>query len=288
MKEEISVGNKRPPEFLEMEDFFLIVWKRKRFIGIATLVMTLVVFGLSLILPKHYEVETGVEIGRVIERKISGASLILVAPQHRIHGILGNKQFPRELETLYGLPDKSITEISASFGMGDLEAFLLGVEAKSSELALTATGKILLFLNNLYKEEFAKSKTAIEEQIKNLDAAIQKMSGELQSLKNHMQQLTIKGKRSPEDAVVVLLYSQIAQKEAYLQLLGEKRLNLKRLKTEITPFRFVSPPIKPEMPSRPKVVVNTAISFAASLIIFLVVAFFLEYLEKIRRKEKNS
>jgi len=292
---------------IELIDIIRVLWKRKKLIISITFLFTLGAVGVSLILPKVYEVSTIIEPG---VRPITDANgqivneVSVVSPDAVKETVLGGA-YDVAIQKKLNIPpvDYPLLKVSLPKNTTLIKMAIESPEPDKAqaildELAAQVGSDIQGKLENEKKKienemESARiSEKAVAEKISLLKKQLDETSRKIEELENNRQK-SMAARNA--DAMSVLLYSnEIQNQQIYLNNLQEKLMDLEtsaktfvvhmeniRLKLAmVKSTRLIKPPSIPEKPIKPKkpliVVLAGVLGFMGSMMI----AFLLEYLER--------
>jgi len=294
-------------EEIELIDIFRILWKRRKLILLGTLLLTIGAAGISLRLPKVYEVSALLEPGIRPIADVNGqivSEMPVVTPDALRENILGGAYDTRVQKKLNIAP-KDYPRINVITPKNTL-LVKISIESSEPEQALSILNELANQAGSDIQEQLESEKSKITSEIKlaqindqSLVEKIKLVEKQLTVITEKMQDLEKNRQKSlasrPTDAMSVLLYSnEIQNQQIYLNSLQEKLKNLEedalgavvktdnlRLKLSlIKGTKLTKPPTIPENPVKPKKSLIVAMAFMLSLIGTMLLAFFLEYLER--------
>lgn len=286
---------------IDLIDLGRILWKRRKFIVLLTVLVTLAAVVLSFTLPKQYEVSAIFEPGK------NSSDVYVIAPEALKEGIVSEAydykirkelniafvDYPKKIKAL--IPKgTSIVKVSIQTDKVDVSVKVL---TKILDLVSDEVDSRLLYEKSKIENEILVAKIrnkSIDERIelnkKQVEATIEKVKN---LEKNKLTALS----KSSDSAMHVLLYSnEIQNQQIYLNDLQEKlknieeesrgadlrvnslELQLKRLKG-MNIMKPVTVSDKPVSPNKKLIVV---LSFMSGLFFSIIFSFFSEYCEKNR------
>lgn len=292
---------------IELIDIIRVLWKRKKLIIFITFLFTLVAMGVSLILPKVYEVSTIIEPGVRPITDTNGQivnEVSVVSPDAVKEAVLGGA-YDVAIQKKLNIPpvDYPLLKVSLPKNTTLIKMAIESPEPDKAqaildELAAQVGSDIQGKLENEKKKienemESARiSEKAVAEKISLLKKQLDETSRKIEELENNRQKSMA---ARTADAMSVLLYSnEIQNQQIYLNNLQEKLMDLEtsaktfvvhmeniQLKLAmVKSTRLIKPPSIPEKPIKPKkpliVVLAGVLGFMGSMMI----AFLLEYLER--------
>lgn len=289
-------------EEIELIDYLRVIWKRRWFIIGGTIASMLAGLTVSLLLPKMYETTLGLKIGEIWGQKGGEEKREIIAlsidDPYRVAEIINSESFLNKVrektsfpKTAYKMKKEKIVVANTIEGGAQLSGkvpLLVNITARANnpekavELASTAADLAI------------KEHTTRFDQMMGKNYAYEKeLEGQIQTNQEKINEmdLTVKKYRSNPQVnapAVILLQAQLEQKQ--VQLLGFIRelrdVRLSNVRSENT--RIVFPPILPKDHVNPKTTLNLLIAGILGLFSSLMLAFFLEYLEQVRLRKKNS
>lgn len=294
-------------EEIELIDIFRILWKRRKLILVGTLLLTIGAAGISLLLPKVYEVSTLLEPGI---RPIADANgqiiseMPVVTPDALRENILGGA-YDARIQKKLNIAPKDYPKIKVVTPKNTL-LVKISIESSKPEQALAILNELVSLAGSDIQEKLESEKSKIGNEIKltqiydqSLVEKIKLVEKQTTAVTAKMQDLEKNRERSmasrTTDAMSVLLYSnEIQNQQIYLNGLQEKLKNLEteaqgssvridnlRLKLSlIKSTSLTKPPSIPDKPVKPKKALIVALAFCLGLMGTMLLAFLLEYFER--------
>jgi capsular polysaccharide biosynthesis protein len=294
-------------EEIELIDIFRILWKRRKLILLGTFFLTIGAAGISLLLPKVYEVSTIIEPAI---RPISddNGQLInempVVTPDALRESILGGA-YDGRIQKKLNITSTDYPKIRVVTPKNTL-LVKITIESSKPEQALAILNELVSQAGNDIQEKLESEKNKVENEIRlaqindhSLVEKIKLFEKQLTIITSKMQDLEKNRQKSlasrPTDAMSVLLYSnEIQNQQIYLNSLQEKLKNVEvdalesvvktdnlRLKLSlIKSTSLTKPPSIPEKPVKPKKALIVALVFSLGLIGTMLLAFLQEYFER--------
>lgn len=273
-------------EEIELIDYLRVIWKRRWLIVGGTLACMIVALAVSLMQPKMYETTLDLKIGQVWQNPIDDPNLVAA--------VINNEPFLDKVREKTGL---SYTAYQMKKGktvaakVVDKAPLLVNVVTrehspkKAVELA-EAVADLVIHEHQLRFDELMSEHIRYE---KDLESQVQAMQREIQEL-----DVTLKQQRTNPQVnapAVILLQAQLEEKQGQLvnfirELREVKSSNASKARSENT--RVILPPPLPEDHVNPKTRLNTMIAGIVGLMAFLMLAFFLEYLDQVKRRERQA
>ncbi len=278
-------------EQIDLIHYFKLLWKRRYLIIAGTLACMVAAFFVSLSMPKIYETSLHLIIGRVGEKSIDDpyrVSEIInsVAYLDEVRGKVMLRQTASEMKNA-----KVVEARTVEGGRKSGVAVPLLVEiitrahspVKAVDLA-EATAEILIQEHKRVFDELMKEHLYYQSELEGQIQAIKKDVRELdQSIKNQRTNPQVSA------PAIILMQAQLEQKQSQLlqfmkELRDVKLSNSSRAYSENT--RIVLPPVIPQKNVRPKIALNVLVAGLSGLIITVLVAFFIEYLDRIKNNSR--
>ncbi len=279
-----------PEEEVELIDYLRVIWKRRWLIVGGTLICMLAALVVSLLLPKVYETSLNLQIGRVWEKPIESpyrvTEIINSEPfLDKVRKKMGLDQTAHEMKTGKVVVAESIEggKISDQ-GNPILVSILTKARTPEKTVELVQTVADLVIQEHKPRfDELISEYVRYEKELKDQIQVIQKEIDELDVILK--RQRTNPKVNAP---AVILLQAQLEQKQSQLlefvrELRDVRMNNTSRARTEKT--QVILPPVLPEDHVTPKTRLNVLIAGIFGLISVLMLAFFLEYLERVKRRE---
>jgi capsular polysaccharide biosynthesis protein len=294
-------------EEIELIDIFRILWKRRKLILLGTLFLTIGAAGISLLLPKVYEVSTIIEPGIRPIADVNGQivnEMPVVTPEALREGILGGA-YDARIQKKLNIAPKDYPKIRVVTPKNTL-LVKISIESSKPEQALAILNELVSLVGSDIQEKLESEKSKIGHEIKltqiydqSLVEKIKLVEKQTTAVTAKMQDLEKNRERSmasrTTDAMSVLLYSnEIQNQQIYLNGLQEKLKNLEteaqgssvridnlRLKLSlIKSTSLTKPPSIPDKPVKPKKPLIVALAFMVGLMGSMLLVFLLEYFER--------
>lgn len=290
---------------IELIDLLRILGKRKKLILLGTLLLTVIAAGVSLLLPKVYEVSAIIEPGRIIEQEKKGTSQAIVPPEEIKENILGEaydnnvrknlnlspSEYPNKFKVIV---PKETTLVKISF------------ETTKPEQGLKILGELMRQVTAAVNEKVDIEKQRMNNDIQLAVIGNKSLVEKISLTKNQMANTTEKIKdletnrkkimvSRGSDAMSILLYSnEVKDQQVYFNNLQEKlneletealgadlRIdNLRLTLSQLKATNLVKPPTVSERPVKPKKSLIVALAFMSGLLGTTLLAFMLEYFER--------
>lgn len=256
---------------VELIDYLNVVWNRKGLIIGGTLVAAAAALVVSLSMPKLYEVSHTLKIGQYASETREDVM------QH-----LGDHRF--------------LENAMAKLNLGETGGEIAGlisidkkinphvryiVQASDPQLATNIAGALAEAIIKIHRPTFDRSMQITKEHEAKLAAMIRIVEVEIEGMKKVLKRIT----EAPEvnAPAVILLQGNIE---------GRQR-NLTSLRTELKGSRLsrvgfknttvIAADTPPQHPVKPRVKLNVALASTLGLMMFTFLAFFLEYLQNVRK-----
>jgi len=287
---------------INLVDLFLILWKRRVMIITLTLLLTFIAVGISLIMPKVYQVTAILEPGRDVKGKV------VVKPQAIRENILGGTYDLLIVEKL-SLPLKEIPQIKVSIPK-QTDLVKISVESSKPQQAVKILHELLVGISVDIQErldiEIKKTKNEIKKAQMEDGFLLEKNTIVKEQIIQIRQKMTVLEQErktalaAPKgDAMAVLLYSnEIQNQEIYFGLqeklaniLNQKSqmaLKIDDIKLKLTGIKGTNinkPPSVPDKPIKPKKTLIVVLAFMLGLMGSIMVAFFAEFMIKVRQQQ---
>jgi len=263
-------------------DYIKVVRKRKWLIVIGTCACILTAGLVSLSLPKTYEAVLDLRIGKVWGTPI--------ADNHLVSQKLSSEAL------LVKVIEKLGPEISSQSLRGTLRTSVLPgglvrlvARANTPPEAVKVVNAVATLVVEEHQDRYDRAMAPYYQYEKDLAGRIKKVESHISGMKATLSHL----QKDPQTSApaVILLQAQLEQKEA--QLVGFVRelrdVNINNhslMKSHMT--QIENPPVEPESPVAPRKKRIVLIAGVLGGMVALFMAFFLEYLEKMREEESGS
>ncbi len=298
---------------IELFDYLNVLWKRKWLIIIPTFVLVVAVGVYSFFLPRVWEVDAIIQPSKYFFQDQEGQfqEYVVDDPEH-IAAQIKQRTYNSLIAAELNLDIRSFPELKAE-NLKDTKLVRISIKEKDVEKA-----KIILYsLFNHLKRDLDKKIDVeikgIEEEIKvnekllnivkqrkkDVEKEMIDIKKRVESLEKEQRLSLKKENRSESESLAMLLYSnEIQQSLKYYselnELLSEKKIeeekinsalgNLNERKRRIDYAQLIQEPTSSLGPVFPKKKRNVMIAGILSLMIFTMLAFFLEYIGKQKLK----
>jgi len=281
-------------EEVELIDYLNVIWKRSGLILGGVVVCMVAAGGVSLLLPKVYETSLDLKMGQLWKRN----SEQVIDNPYRVAEIINSTPFLNQVkekagltQTAYEIKKKRIimakTIAGGKVSLGK-DPVLINIVTKG--YAPQEAVQIAETVSDLIIQEHG---VRFEELLNEYKRYEKELESHVAVIKKELQQLDkiIKGQRvnpAINAPAVILLQAQLEQKQTQLVGLGRELRDVRISNARSENTRVIFPPVLPEIHVYPKLVLNVAIAGIVGLIFVLLLAFFLEYLENVKRREESQ
>jgi len=271
---------------VELIDYLRVIWKRKGLIVGGTLLAAATALVVSLSMPKTYETSRTLKIG------------VLPGGIYRGKGIAGKDIESREA-VIVRLRDhrflrRGIEELQLKLTAKDM-AYRISidpkvnphvryqVQASDSRLATRIADWLAKAIITIHRNVFEKGMSITKAHEEKVTAMIADIETEIRNMKSTLEAIV----KSPDTHTpwVILLQANVDDRERNL---GDLRRELKDSRLSRVGYEntfVIAADVSPHDPIRPKVKLNVALAGTLGLTMFTFLAFFLEYIEKAKRRE---
>jgi uncharacterized protein involved in exopolysaccharide biosynthesis len=292
---------------IELIDIFRVIWKRRNLIILGTFLLTLGAVGITLILPRVYEItaiiEPGIrpiadENGQIINENP------VVSPEALKESILGGA-YDRAIQEKLNISEEKYPDLKVLTSKSTILVKVI-IESSAPDKAVAILNELLVQVSNDIQGKLESEKRKIENEMKLAQISdkavgekttmvakqVANTSAKIQELATDRQKALT---RSSTEAMSLLLYSnEIQNQQIYLNELKGKLKDLEtaalssvvkmdnlRLKVGlIKSTKVIKPPTVPQKPCKPKRVLIVAMASVLGLMGSLLLAFLLEYFER--------
>jgi len=275
-------------DVIDLRELFSILQKRKKLISLVTVFITILAIVYAFLIAKPvYAVKSMIEVGEIDSKPIDNINTIQqkLSYVYKVNAKGVRREFPL------------VKSISVSKKSDNILSLV--IHGKNNEESVKYIQTVISKIETQYKEKTdaytdnqKKLIKLVQEDIKENSISLEQMKEEL----GHYSQKIISLKS--EDAALAGIYAlQIGQKQTELQDLKKYTSELKakdqELKLSITPLMMKPTQIVGdietlEKPIKPKKKLIVVVSFITGLIFSVFLAFFLEFLRGIRKKEDEK
>ena len=300
---------------IELIDFLNIIWKRKWLIILSTLFLVIAAGVISFLLPQKWEIDALIQPSKFLIKTVGGQfeEIVIVDPKQiasQINQATYNNKIAAELNLdirkfpkikAEDLPDTNLVRVSIK--EKDVEKAKLILLSLFNLVKIEPDEKIEVEMRSLEEEIKAnKNKLNIVKQRKNeIEKEMSVVKKRIESLEKEQHLSLKKENRSESESLAMLLYSnEIQQSLVYHntlnELLSSKKIEEENLNLEIENLnerkgrldyaQLIKEPTSSLFPVFPKKKLIILITGILGLLIFTMLAFFLEYIEKQKAESK--
>ena len=272
---------------VELIDYLRVIWKRKGLIVGGTLLAGATALVVSLSMPKTYETSRTLKIGVLAGGIYKGKGIAGkdIESREAVIGRLRDHRFLRrgiqELQLKLTAKDMAY-RISIDLKVNPHVRY--EVQASDPQLATRIADWLAEAIITIHRNVFEKGMSITKAHEEKVAAMIADIEAEIRNMKSTLEAIV----KSPDTHTpsVILLQANVDDRERNL---GDLRRELKdsrlsRIGHENT--FVIAADVSPHDPIRPKVKLNVALAGTLGLMMFTCLAFFLEYIEKDRRRER--
>ncbi len=314
MQDEQSQPTMAGDDEISLIDIFKVLYKRKILILLVTLACTFVALGVSFLLPRVYEVVAIVSPatrpvtdaqGQVIEE-------LMIATPLSIKEAIQNGAYQQEIIKKLQIKEMDFPKIVASVPK-DTNLLKMAIKTDKPEIAVAGENELIGLIAREQDLKLQVELQQIDQQLtlhsidkENILASLKLYTRQLKESKEKIEVLTNARKNkmtNADNAVAVLLYSneiqtnqlylndlevKIQQLNAQLATHNTKRDQLMLKKSLVKKLEVVKVPTIPQKPVSPKKSLITVLGFLLGLFGSVVMAFFLEFLQKAKASGELS
>lgn len=284
---------------IELIDLVRILGKRKKLILLGTLLLTLAAAGVSLLLPKVYEVSAIIEPGKIVQDRAIFTSEVIKEnilgeaydTNVRKNLNLSPAEYPNKFKVTV---PKETSLVKISFQTARPEQGSKILDELMNQITVAVNEKVNIEKQQMNNEiQLAViSNKALDERITLINQQITDITAKIKGLEVSRSKAM---SSSRTDSMAVLLYSnEIQNQQIYLNSLQEKlkhleveaagadlRIdNLRLTLSQLKATNLVKPPTVSERPVKPKKSLIVAMAFMLGLLGTTLLAFILEYFER--------
>lgn len=268
-----------PKREVEFIDYLLVIWDRRWLVCGGTVLFMGLAGGASLLLPEVYESNLDLKVGRVWDTPVEEPQQVAV--------LMNSDSFLKIVKETLGLR-KSVHQMKRDRTIVAEVAgppTLISVVTRGSTPE-EAAGVAQAAARVIIEQHHARFEEQMEEQKRYESELAEKMDEVRKGIERLNAILESHQKQSEVDApAVILLQAQLEQKELQLMTFAREAMDV-RVKNRSTihseTTRVAFPPVLPERPVKPNVVLNIVLSGLAGALTFSLLAFFLDYLRRAR------
>jgi len=309
-------------ENTELIDYLGVIWKWKLLIILIAVVCAVTSGVVSFVLPKIYQSSAILEVGRV--PRYRGASREQIEPIEDIESVsevLESDEMLSKIKEKFNLPATlggirarlDVEPILGKYIGSRLEARLIKItfEGPDPQLTVDVLNTLSDSLIEQHLEEYQASiesldeeinnsqdeislqndyQKVVREQIKVAERAIAETKKELSqlSLKNisPLEVLFLRSTLRDQEEIIATFHEEINDVQLSIQHLKNKIVYLKNMRAVSENTKLRDKPIKPDGPVRPRKKLNAIIGGVVGLVAAIILAFFFEYLQTVRKREE--
>ncbi len=309
-------------ENTELIDYLGIIWKWRLLIILITVVCAITSGVVSFVLPKIYQSSAILEVGRV--PRYRGASREEIEPIEDIESVSEVLESDEMLSKIRGKLNlqTSLGGIRARLDVEPILGKYIGSRLQARLIKITfedqdpqSTVDVLNTLSDSLMEQHLKEYQAsiesldeeinnsqdeislqndyqkvVREQIKVAERAITETKKELSqlSLKNisPLEVLFLRSTLRDQEEIIADFHEEINDVQLSIQHSKNKVVYLKNMRAVSENTKLRDKPIKPDGPVRPKKKLNAIIGGVVGLVAAIILAFFFEYLQTVRKREE--
>ncbi len=271
---------------VELIDYLRVMWKQKGLIVGGTLLAGATALVVSLSMPKTYETSRTLKIGVLPGGIYKGKGIAGkdIESREAVIGRLRDHRFLR----------RGIQELQLKLTAKDM-AYRISidpkvnphvryqVQASDSRLATRIADWLAKAIITIHRNVFEKGMSITKAHEEKVTAMIADIEAEIRNMKSTLEAIV----KSPDTHTpsVILLQANVDDRERNL---GDLRRELKDSRLSRVGYEntfVIAADVSPHDPIRPKVKLNVALAGTLGLTMFTFLAFFLEYIEKAKRRE---
>ena len=285
---------------IDLLELFLVLWKRKWIIFVVTIVATVASVIISFMQPKIYCVDAIIQPGRDADGKLVTSPQVVVE-------IINSGAYDRSIAKALTTPVAQIPKFKSSVLKGT-DMVKISLDYSEPQVAKKIMIELLKTISTAIQKELDLSIKKTEIQMKEvmLDrnmlkesvAQAKKQAAEIKYKIDDLEKKTLEAMNKPKgDALTGLLYTNEIQKgQVYLNQLNDKVIKREemyqqtsltlekfRLKLEsITSTVIIKEPTIPEKHIKPNKKLIIVLTFVASFMVAVLLAFLLEVVGKVK------
>ena len=261
---------------IELIRYLQVIWRRKGLIIGGTLVAAATALVVSLSMPKTYEVSRTLKIGSLPGRAIENREAVInrLKDDRVLKSVLEKIHIGDEAEEIGGL---------VSIDTRTNPEVRYTVQAQDPQVGTEIADKLADYIIKVHSPIFDKGIQITREHEAQLAQTIRKLEVEIESMKNTLK--SIMDAPKVDAPAVILLQASMEDRERNLANL---RRELKETRLSILGYEktaVITADAPPKHPVKPRVRLNVVLGGTLGLMGFTFLAFFLEYIDKARRKK---
>ncbi len=279
-------------EEVDLIDYLRVIWKWKWLIVLGTFACILAAVAISWLQHPSYQTTLILEIGQVTTVNENGGfqEIMIEDPNNVKERLVSNP-------LLFSIIEKSRSEPGAAL-KAKAEVMSRGmIEEKETNLIkfsiqAGSPGEVVSLINLIAEEIIDQHRKKFDEAMKinfllqeELEKQIASNEEEIRGVKSTLTQIE---ERSGDGlSLKIMLQANLAEKE---RTLSELKGMYRRVQLANSPIgsentKILAPAIKPKRPVSPKKLLNITLAAIVGLMGVVMVAFFLEYLQKVEREK---
>jgi len=304
--------NEYEDEFALM-DYLNVIWKRKWLIVIPTLFLVIAVGIISFLLPKKWEIDAIIVPSKFLVQTEAGQfNEIMIDDPKQIARQINEATYDNLIATELNLDIRKFPKLKAE-NFRDTNLVRVSIKEKNIEKAKLILHSLFNHLKRQLDEKVDIEMKSMEEEIKanknklniikqrkkDIEKEMSAIRKRIEALEKEQQLSLKKENRSESESLAMLLYSnEIQQSLEYHntlnELLSSKKIeeedmnfeidNLNGKKGRIDYTQLIKEPTSSLYPVSPKKKLNVLIAGILGLMVFTMLAFFLESLEKHKQR----
>jgi len=313
-----------PEQNVELIDYLRVFWKWKLLIILITVVCAITSGVVSFVLPKIYQSSAILEVGRV--PRYRGASREQIEPIEDIESVSEVLESDEILSKIRGKFNLQTTLGGIRAGL-DVEPILgeyIGSRLQARLIKITFEGRdpqltvdvLNILSDSLIKQHLQEYQASIEsvdeeinnsqdeislqndyqkvvrEQIKVAEKAIAETRKELSqlNLKNlsPLEVLFLRSTLRDQEEIIADFHEEIKDVQLSIQLLKNKVVYLEHMRAVSENTKVRDRAVTPNTPIRPRKKLNTIIGGVVGFVVAIMLAFFFEYLQSVRTREREE
>lgn len=258
---------------INLYDYWKVIVKRKRLIIGLFLVAVLAAVVISLLMPKIYRGDVVLKLPSITAKELVG--------------IIGKIDAEKILPTTHHL----VSDVKLNTLKDSTDKLRLIIEAKNTDAIPSAITEFAAYLNNLslIKEPVEREKEKVAKRLKDIPDLIKDKSDLIKEYNSFAKMYDRKLERG-ELSIINLVPADFKQRAMVLdnerRSLVEEAKEAKEAMENIAGVSLVGNPYISKKPVKPSIKKNIALAGIASLFAGIFLAFFAEYIEKIRNKSE--
>ncbi len=281
-------------EEVELIDYLRVIRKWKWLIVLGTFACILAAGIIGWLLPPSYQAELILKIGQVTTVTENGEfQQIMIDDPNSV------KEKVKSKPLLFSIIEKSQLKLKPRTPRAKAEVVIREWKEREANLVkfsiqAGSPEEVVFLINSIAEEIIDQHRKKFDEAIKislllqeELKKQIASIEEEIRGVKKTLSQ--IQGKPRVDAPAVVLLETNLAGKKRTLSELRRRyqRVRLANSSIGSENTRVLIPAIKPGHPISPKKLLNITVAAMVGLMATVMLAFFLEYLQKVKEEEKQ-